>query len=297
MNDHIQPSKPMRIISYYSIFSVSCQYSMKFALLFFSVKSDNNRVASCRLLFPSQKTRLVSISTGKTIAARIPIWRLLPHAPDTSPASVGPPEQPNISCQCQHGKHGGSAAFDRCRGFAECTRPEDSHGKTADCTAQQTDHRYRHQNDAQICRDAQQTAPLHEAIQIQAVAPFSVNQTGNAHEHGKRHRAGEVAYGFGNPKSLLRKGRCPLAHRLLRCTGTEHHQEKLPRKAFSGTAAPRSGRLFPPHAESRSVPLRKGECLRSGSAPTESSGSSSYQCRTGQRTLWKSSTTPICPQQ
>ncbi|ERJ89286.1 hypothetical protein RUMCAL_02965, partial [Ruminococcus callidus ATCC 27760] len=34
MNDHIQPSKPMRIISYYSIFSVSCQYSMKFALLF-----------------------------------------------------------------------------------------------------------------------------------------------------------------------------------------------------------------------------------------------------------------------
>ncbi len=122
----------------------------------------------------------------------------------------------HIPCQCQHGKHRRAAAFDGSRCFAERSRPEDSHRKAADRTAEQSHKRHGNKDDTQIRCHAQHTAVLHKTVQVQPIAELAVDQSCRSHQQGERHRTGEVAHGFGDAQTLLCKRRCPLAHCLLR---------------------------------------------------------------------------------
>ena len=145
------------------------------------------------------------------------------------PGECGTAGAAHIPCQCQHGKHRRAAAFDGSRCFAERSRPEDSHRKAADRTAEQSHKRHGNKDDTQIRCHAQHTAVLHKTVQVQPIAELAVDQSCRSHQQGERHRTGEVAHGFGDAQTLLCKRRCPLAHCLLRCAGTEHHQQKDPK--------------------------------------------------------------------
>lgn len=126
-------------------------------------------------------------------------------------------------------EHGSAARSERYCRFAERTRPHDADGKTAKRATDKADNGTWNKADQQIRSDAKRGAGYHEGIQIELIAVFAVEGAGASHEDGKGHRSDKVAHHFADAESLLRKGRCPLADRLLRCACTEHHDHEKPK--------------------------------------------------------------------
>ena len=99
----------------------------------------------------------------------MPILRLLPQAQEINPARVGPPEQPRSPARATARNHG--------RSSAEGARPEDPYGKATQSASYQAKDRQGSKADAQIRKDAQSTTEFHTAVEIQAVSPFTIEQS------------------------------------------------------------------------------------------------------------------------
>lgn len=212
------------------------------------------------------------------------------------PGKCGTAGAAHIPCQCQHGKHRRAAAFDGSGCFAKRSRPEDSHRKAADRTAEQSHERHGNKNDAQIRRHAQHTAVLHKTVQVQPIAELAVDQSCRSHQQGERHRTGKVAHGFGDAQTLLCKRRCPLAHCLLRCAGTEHHQQKDP-KIFRRNNAPRDIPFSPSSWSEYNGTVAKKIVLQTGISTHSKVRIFQFSTPNRAKNAVDSSTTPICPQQ
>jgi len=133
-----------------------------------------------------------------------------------------------VTGQCQKGKHGGAAPGAFPGGEADGARPHDAHGKAAKGAARKAQNGQRGQGCQQIAADAQNAAQEHHLAQIQLFTEFAVEHPGDAHEHGKQTRSGQIAHGLGYAHGGFRKGRGPLAHGGFRAAGADHQQYHQP---------------------------------------------------------------------
>ena len=81
-----------------------------------------------------------------------------------------------ITGKRKHGEQCSTAAAYRSGSLAERPRPHYPDRKSADCTADQPDDRIRHKRNAQVGSNTQQTAELHESVQVEAAAEFAVDE-------------------------------------------------------------------------------------------------------------------------
>ena len=152
-----------------------------------------------------------------------------------------PASAAKVPSQRQQGEHGRSPVPDRRRCTAERPRPENADREARDRAADQTQDRRGHEDDAAVGRDAQKRAGLHIPPQVELPAVPAEQCPGNAHGRGEGHRAFQVPHRLRHAEALLGKGGGPLAHRLLRRTGAEHHEHEDPEQLLPAQLAQQQG--------------------------------------------------------